>query len=38
MLNDPVKGGSFYLACKLIGARKVLLREIGEDPDRVMKP
>ena len=37
-INDPIKGGSFYLACKLVGARKVLLRKIDIDPDRHVKP
>ena len=37
-INDPLKGGSFYLACKLVGARKVLLRKIDIDPDKHVKP
>lgn len=24
MINDPVKGGSFYLQCKAIGAKEIL--------------
>mmetsp|Transcript_26156 Transcript_26156/g.46535 ORF Transcript_26156/g.46535 Transcript_26156/m.46535 type:complete len:113 (-) Transcript_26156:1404-1742(-) len=27
-LNDPVKGGSFYFQCKVMGAKKVLLEEV----------
>ena len=37
-INDPMGGGSFYIACKLVGARKVLLKNIGIDPDQHVKP
>lgn len=33
-INDPANGGSFFLQCKIIGARKTLLGSIqkGEEP------
>jgi mitochondrial import inner membrane translocase subunit TIM16 len=27
-LNDPAKGGSFYLQCKLMGAKETLLKSL----------
>lgn len=31
-LNDPAQGGSFYLQCKLMGARETLHSSIKKDP------
>lgn len=30
-LNDPAKGGSFYLQCKVIGAKMTLLSLLPKD-------
>eukprot|EP01138_Halocafeteria_seosinensis_P000388 gb/GECG01000401.1/.p1 GENE.gb/GECG01000401.1/~~gb/GECG01000401.1/.p1 ORF type:complete len:154 (+),score=40.87 gb/GECG01000401.1/:1-462(+) len=30
--NDPNKGGSFYLQCKIYHAKNSLLKELGEEP------
>lgn len=27
-INDPAKGGSFYLQCKVMGAKEVLLEQL----------
>jgi hypothetical protein len=27
-INDPTKGGSFYLQCKVMGAKDVLLEQL----------
>ena len=33
-LNDPAKGGSFYLQCKVIGAKLTLLSLLPEEEQK----